>query len=980
MVRRAVAWILVSAVVGWLLAQSVTAVLDLRVEDKQVIAEAPHAAELVTPADAPAIGSLALVDDPMVVEAARVLGDAMRERNRPEPQWVSVADRPTLTVRVDEDGPAGAEASRLVAVEDERWVLHARTAEGAAQGLVALADRIRSGREPWVTEPLVPELSLRMVDFGAVGVRPAESQWRGGADYTHASRAFDDVILPEAPYVDTDALERHRAGFERFVRQSLAHGYNAMAVPGFLEYVRFDDLPAASDEQLRARATAMRDAFGPWWQYASERGLDVYLRTDMLALTDPLEQYLTDRLDGLDTASAALWQTYGTAFDEVYAALPQLAGTVVRIGEAGGIYDGAGEVRSELAVTSVTHVRAMLTGLLEAHERADRELVFRTWSVGIGDAGDLHTDPDTYREVFDGIDSERLVVSTKYVAGDFYSFLPVNPTLAIPGVRRIVEFQSRREYEGMGVLPNDLTALHAAALRDALSANADIEGVWTWTQDGGPWRAGPMALYLVRGWWPMYDLNTYAIGRLARDPEAAPEAITGDWIRSAVSVDRLTQQRVADAMAQSREALATGLYIGPYAEHTVRALGLEPPPMMWIFEWDVLAGDTATWSVLHAVVGDDLDRAVAEGRAAVATARSMLSSVRSTVPGAWHDPHAHDQVVAALEYQLDLFELLDAYRTAQLMHLEWVASGDDTAARAAERARANYRDARSAHVARYGDDVDLPAYNTVAADASIERESRDRAIAIAASVLLGLVVGWLLLGAVAALTRWHTGLLGLARHHWTGVTRPWAVRPDRSPLALAVVPALVVAGTQVLWTWGAAPVQWALSAAAWASFLLVLALATDRRARRRWAAAVGGAALVRSAVCLFALREHGPTGYWYAFWTDPSSRTVYIVVAVITGAWVLASAGFAARRAGAVLLAVGAALLVTGGGVFAVGLEEFLTRWNDQMGLLPWSLSRTLGLTTHLGIPEALPLYVFAGGAVLALAGIVRTRVSASPH
>ncbi|WP_293780580.1 hypothetical protein, partial [uncultured Aeromicrobium sp.] len=924
--------------------------------------------------------ALALIDDPAVVEAAQVLSDALRARHRPEPQWVSVADQPTLTVRVDEDGPAGNEASRLVPIGQDRWVLHARTAGGAAQGLVALADRIRSGREPWVTTVLAPALGLRMVDLGAVGVQAAESHWHGGEDYTHASRAFEDVLLPDAPYVDREALERHRPGFERFVRQAIAHGYNAVAVPGFLEYARFDDIAAASDEELRARATALRDAFGPWWQYASEQGLAVYLRTDMLALTDPLEAFLTDRFGGLQTADPTLWDIYGAAFEEVYAAMPQIAGTVIRIGEAGDIYDAAGAVRSELAVTTVRQVRAMLTGLLEAHERADRDLVFRTWSVGIGEVGALHTDPDTYHAVFDQIASEHLVVSTKYVAGDFYSFLPLNPTLKIPGARRIVEFQSRREYEGMGVLPNDLTALHAAALNEALEANPDIEGVWTWAQDGGPWRAGPMALYLVRGWWPLYDLNTYGIGRLARDPATDPRAITGDWIRSAVTMDRLTQRGLADAMAHSRTAITTGLYIGSYAQRSVRALGLEPPPMMWIFEWDVLSADTATWSVIHAVVADDVHDAVTEGRTAVATARSMLSSVRSTVPEAWHDPQAYEQAVAALEYQLNLFELLDAYRTARLMHLEWVASDDEGAASTAERARALYREARAEHLDRYGDDLDRPAYNTVAADAGIERQSRDALIATAASVLLGFVVGWLLLGAFAALGRRHTGLPGLARHHWIGLTRPWAVRPDRSPMALAVVPAAVVVSTQVLWSWGSAPVHWALSAVAWATFLAVLTLMTERRSRRRWTAGVGGAALVPSAVCLFALRDHGPTGYWYAFWTDATSRTAYIVVASIAGAWVLAAAGFAARRAGVVVLAVGTALLVTGGVVLAVGLEEFLTRWNDQLGLLPWTLSRTLGLTTHLGIPNELPWYVVVAGAALALAGIVRSRMSGSPH
>jgi len=46
-----------------------------------------------------------------------------------------------------------------------------------------------------------------------------------------------------------------------------------------------------------------------------------------------------------------------------------------------------------------------------------------------------------------------------------------------------------------------------------------------------------------------------------------------------------------------------------------------------------------------------------------------------------------------------------------------------------------------------------------------------------------------------------------------------------------------------------------------------------------------------------------------------------------------------------------------------------LTVWNDQLTLLPWGLSRILGITVHLGIPPALPLVATAIGATLAAAG-----------
>ena len=48
-------------------------------------------------------------------------------------------------------------------------------------------------------------------------------------------------------------------------------------------------------------------------------------------------------------------------------------------------------------------------------------------------------------------------------------------------------------------------------------------------------------------------------------------------------------------------------------------------------------------------------------------------------------------------------------------------------------------------------------------------------------------------------------------------------------------------------------------------------------------------------------------------------------------------------------------LLALGGLLGAVGLEDALTVWNDQMALLPWGMARILGITTFLGIPTDLP-------------------------
>ena len=140
---------------------------------------------------------------------------------------------------------------------------------------------------------------------------------------------------------------------------------------------------------------------------------------------------------------------------------------LIRIGEAGRVYDVEGwDYYSELAVTTPDGRAHDADDPARAQaESADREVIFRTWSVGVGAVGDMHTNADSYEAVLGGIDSPALIVSTKYTLGDFYSWLPLNHTLEQGDQRRIIEFQSRREFENFGAFPNDLGREYQSAIR-----------------------------------------------------------------------------------------------------------------------------------------------------------------------------------------------------------------------------------------------------------------------------------------------------------------------------------------------------------------------------------------------------------------------------------------------------------------------------------------------------------------------------------
>jgi Glycosyl hydrolase family 67 C-terminus len=1011
--RRALSLLITAAMLvalGALVAQGVSGALGISFRPVTAPAEHPAAVNAGPPAAAPALTTVAVPADKRLTLAADAVAAALRQRGAAPPAVVGpgAAAPGGLDVRLVAPFSSNEEAFRLSSTPTGGLTLEAGSAGGAAAGLYTVADRIRSGETVLAADDngklVSPRLGLRLTDLGAVGLEPTRQQFVDGTDYNLNTDVVGSAILPGAPWVDQAAVATVSDQYRQFVDHALTLGYNGVVIPGFLEYLTLAGTgvyPAGDPHVERARA--MVAAFGPVWRYAHDMGMKVYFKTDMLALSPPLKAYL-QRAAGLDATSPKLWSVYQAGLRELYAAMPFADGLMLRVGEGGSDYKLAGwDYFSEVDVSTAAAVQAMLRALLQVSGGAGKDLIFRTWSVGLNAVGNMHTNPDSYRAVLDGIDDPHLIVSTKYVAGDYYSYLPLNPTLTVGSQRRIIEFQSRREFEGFGSLPDDLGDLEQQALRHFLAANPNIVGVWDWTQDGGPLVAGPMTLYPRTGFWQLWDLDVYLTSRLAWDPDVDTGRATADWIRQTFSTDPATVTALSQAFALSRSAITDGLYIGPFARQSVEALGQHPTPMMWIFEWDIVTGDSAVLDSIYDVSRDKLDDAIAQGDRAVATARRMRDLIDGTDAGTWRDPALRQHLVDTAAFEVDLFRTLGAYRTMVLRHAQWLDTGSGQAKAAWKSAESAYLSARAAHLARYGGDVDLPAWNFTAADLGQVRANRDPAMAWLARVLLALILLALVVGALPGrFRRWPGG--AALRGLWIGATQPWraatlgltersrsrvvaeastvadsppASRLDR--LLVWLVPAVVLAASRGIYTWFEAPAHLIVVLGAWLLFAVALRLLVGRADPFRLWAAVGGAALVRTVILLVALVNRGPGRYWYLFWTAPNSRFAYITVAFAAFCWVFAVAfvvlrdgyGLPRRRAlGRVLAALGVPLVLLGVLVTALGLERALTFWNDQLALLPWGMARILGITTYLGIPASLPRYVTILGAVLLLAGL----------
>lgn len=171
---------------------------------------------------------------------------------------------------------------------------------------------------------------------------------------------------------------------------------------------------------------------------------------------------------------------------------------------------------------------------------------------------------------------------------------------------------------------------------------------------------------------------------------------------------------------------------------------------------------------------------------------------------------------------------------------------------------------------------------------------------------------------------------------------------------------------------------WTLLSVIVFSTSLLLLSPGDIFARLSLAAAIAAPLLCLTALFMAVVSVRGPLYFWFLFWTGPSFRLLFFCLGAALLLWLFFALYATARSISAIsggtdlgmlLIAVGTVFISKGLIVRFLGLEECLTVLNNEMTILPLSLSKVLGITTHLNIDPNLPSYVTVFGLVLAVIG-----------
>ena len=524
---------------------------------------------------------------------------------------------------------------------------------------------------------------------------------------------YAQIDLPSPPYVDTAQLHWGLARAQAHLRALHAQGYTGIVVDNLAHLVAFDgpgEMIYADESPTRLRALAYRAAFGELFDLAESLGMEVFVTTDMQWSTPEVRR----AVGAMDAKNPRLAALNRRALAELFRALPQVRGLVVRVGEAGGAHDQGDAYAGHMIYTTPAVLRELIQTLLPVCEEQGRLLIMRTWSVGIGDLGDLICSPARYAETFGGFRSPALLVSVKHGPADFFRMLPPNPTLGLPGPRQIIELQNRREYELFGLVPSSIAGLHAAAL---LRANADPQcaGIWAWNSTGG-WGGGTASLGAT-GWSIWTELSSALTAALAVEPALDAERFVQEWVSDRMHNAKCKMQNAeespfcilyfalatADLYLESADLIAQGWYLGRLPHAAGKVGGVFLAPLLWVW-WMRPTAALPIWAYLAEAVGD-VDAALRAGEVAATRAAFHAERLESLAPA---DDDAA-VIVTSARYFADVLALSQAIKGLMLPLLAQARRGADHDISALQATARQTRRAIGAHRAAWAGRADFPA-------------------------------------------------------------------------------------------------------------------------------------------------------------------------------------------------------------------------------------------------------------------------------
>lgn len=369
---------------------------------------------------------------------------------------------------------------------------------------------------------------------------------------------------------------RIRENFTGYVKRVAAIGYTGITVDELSRLALAPNYPP----KLRRKIERYRRYYRRLFTVAREQGLKIFITSDVMFFNRWISEHTGETARGVSALLVDM-------LDELFREFPEIDGLVLRIGESDGV-DVQGRFRSRLVIRTAREGNRLLRQLVPVFESRRRTLIFRTWTVGAYPIGDLMWNVRTYERLFRGVYSSRFIISMKYGESDFFRYLELNRHFLLDARPKLIELQTRREYEGFGEYPTFVGHQYARLRADLDRAGVvGLVGIQVWCQTGGWSRFRNFTFLKNSSFWN--ELNTHVTLKLFRDRVDVPTAVAGFLAeRASAQAKESPAKQLSAALAfldRADRLIEHTLYDPAFAQTPLYVNRSRLPPLVHAF-WD----------------------------------------------------------------------------------------------------------------------------------------------------------------------------------------------------------------------------------------------------------------------------------------------------------------------------------------------------------------------------------------------------------
>ena len=304
---------------------------------------------------------------------------------------------------------------------------------------------------------------------------------------------------------NTIHTKRYRSVYSKlkiYLKKIKEIGFNAVSFDDLAHLTVFDFYP----DNLKNKINSHKKQFKKIFSYLKKNNLGIYITTDIMFFNNYIQKHSKNN-------KRKIFELLKLSIENLFYNFQEIDGIIFRIGECDGV-DVKGDFKSKIYIKSPLQANTLLKKIIPIFEKNNKLLIFRTWTLGAYGCGDLMWNEKTFLKIFGNIKSEKLVISLKYGNADFFRYLKLNKLFFLTDHKKIIELQTRREYEGFGEYPS-FVGFDYYRFYKQLQNNKNMLGIYVWCQTGG-WTSFKSFTFLKNtSFWN--ELNTYTTIKIFKD-------------------------------------------------------------------------------------------------------------------------------------------------------------------------------------------------------------------------------------------------------------------------------------------------------------------------------------------------------------------------------------------------------------------------------------------------------------------------------